>query len=138
MSPERCASLKVTMPNQTVRRVAVAAVSASIMAIVLACGLRLTSSGQPFDSARWKSSVEGRDEMLTDLRRSRLRSDSTANDLHELLGPPDRDLPQTEVSGSQRHDGRFLYYRLSRWNQSLIPTFSMLFWMSIKSTGDVL
>jgi hypothetical protein len=105
------------MPSQTVRRVAIAVMSASILPIVLAFGLWLTSAGQPFDSARWKSNVEDRDEMLGDLCRTRLEANLTTNDLQELLGAPDRDLSPTEVSGSQSQDAHFLYYQLSRRNQ---------------------
>lgn len=106
------------MPSKTVDRIAVGAVAALIVAAVLACWLLVYQGGERFDSARWKSDVECRDDMLHDLRSNRLRYDLTSDDLIDLLGPPDRDLQHTEVSSHKQHDFRLLYYRLSSKNQS--------------------
>lgn len=106
------------MPRQTFRLVAFAVLSATIVSIVLAFGPWRTSGGQAFDSARWKSNVEDRDAMLGDLCRDRLQSNLTAKDVRDLLGAPDQDLPRTEVSEPGHQDAHFLYYHLSRQNQS--------------------
>ncbi len=106
------------MPNTTVDKITVGTVAVLILAAAVACWPVQHRGGGRFDSVRWKSAVDCRDNMLLHLRSHRLRTDLTLDELLELLGPPDRDLPHTEVSSHNQQDFRFLYYQLGKQTQS--------------------